>query len=108
MKCVLAVSIAVLMLLVGFGCYSTPIMPPSGLIYTNIDAPVSPAVAGRPIGDRTGRASSTAILGLFAWGDASVAAAVREGGISEPRHIDYEFFNFLGLYQSFTTIVYGN
>ena len=47
------------------------------------------------------------ILGLFAGGDASVEAAVRDGGISEPRHLDYRFFNFLGIYQKFTTIVRG-
>jgi len=107
MQRVLAASIAVLLLFC-FGCYSAPIMPPNGFLYTNIDAPVSPAVAGRPIGDRKGEAISKAVLGLFAWGDASVAAAVREGGISEPRHIDYEYFNIFGIYQSFTTIVYGD
>lgn len=107
MKRAFVVSLAVLVLL-GSGCYSAPIMPPNGLLYTNIDAPVSPAVAGRPIGNRRGEAVSKGVLGLFAWGDASVAAAVQEGGISEPRHIDYEYFNFLGVYQSFTTIVYGD
>lgn len=94
--------------LLAMGCYSAPVMPPSGFIYSNIEAPVSPAVSGQPIGARRGTASSTAILGLFATGDASVKKAVQDGGISDPKHIDYEYFNFLGLYQKFTTVVYGD
>jgi len=93
--------------LLAMGCYSAPVMPPTGLIFMNVEAPVSPAVAGQPMGARTGRASASSILGLFAWGDASVAAAVRNGGIVEPQHIDYEFFNILLIYQKFTTVVHG-
>jgi hypothetical protein len=101
------VSVALLALF-SVGCYSAPVMPPSGLIYTNIEAPVSPAVSGQPLGARRGEASSASILGLFAWGDASVKAATENGGIREPKHIDYNFYNVLGIYQSFTTIVLGD
>lgn len=106
MNRIFVAAIAAIVLL-SMGCYSAPVMPPSGLIYMNVDAPVSPAVAGKPIGSRTGKASASSLLGLFAWGDASVEAAVRDGGIVEPQHIDYEFFNFLLLYQKFTTVVHG-
>ncbi|HKK50342.1 MAG TPA: TRL-like family protein, partial [Myxococcota bacterium] len=90
------------------GCYSAPIMPPNGVVYTDIEAPLSPVAFGRSIGARKGEASSQSILGLVAWGDASVEAAARDGLITEPKHIDYGYFNVLGVYQSFTTIVRGD
>ncbi len=93
--------------LLALGCYSAPVMPPTGFLYSNIEAPVSPAVRGEPIGPRRGVSESVAVLGLFAWGDASVEAATQNGGIRSPKHIDYEYFNFLGLYQKFTTVVHG-
>ena len=89
------------------GCYSAPVMPPSGLVYSKVEAPVSPAVMGREVGALKGEASAKSLFGLVAWGDASVEAAIRDGGITSPRHIDYKFFNVALVYQEFTTIVYG-
>jgi len=90
------------------GCYSAPIMPPVGLLYTGVEAPVSAAAVGQNLGSRKGRSSSAAVLGLFAWGDSSVKAAAENGGISQLKHIDYRFFHVLGIYQEFTTVVYGD
>lgn len=97
----------ILVALLCAGCYSAPVMPPSGLIYSNVEAPVSPAVMGRPVGEKRGASSAVSYFGLVAVGDASVEAAAREGGITQPRHIDYEFVNVLLIYQKFTTVVYG-
>jgi hypothetical protein len=57
---------------------------------------------------KVGKSSTTSILFLFAWGDASVAAAARDGGITTIRHADYEYLNVIGLYTSFTTVVRGD
>jgi len=47
------------------------------------------------------------ILGLVATGDASTEAAAREGGISTIHSADYSYFNVLGVYQRYETIVHG-
>jgi hypothetical protein len=60
------------------------------------------------LGSKVGKSSTTSILGLFAWGDASIAAAARDGGITRVRHADYEFLNVIGIYMSFTTVVRGD
>ena len=54
------------------------------------------------------QADVIAILGLFSSGDGSVRTAAANGGISEVKHIDYEYKNVLGIYQRYTTVVYGN
>jgi hypothetical protein len=49
------------------------------------------------------------VLGLVAWGDASTAAAAKQGGISTLNHMDKEFLNIIfGIYTETTTIVYGD
>jgi hypothetical protein len=94
--------------LLSTGCYVAPVVPPSGLLLTSVEAPLSTHVDGKPIGTRTGEASVTTILGIVSFGDASLEAAIRDGGIQEPRHADYRYLNVLGLYQQFTTIAYGD
>ncbi len=55
---------------------------------------------------KKGMAKSTAII-LFNSGDASVGAAMRDGGITKIHHVDYDVKNILFLYNEVTTIVYG-
>jgi hypothetical protein len=40
-------------------------------------------------------------------GDASLEAAMENGNISEVHHVDLERTNILGLYSTYTVIVYG-
>lgn len=101
-----AATVAAVSLLLLSGCYSAPVMPPSGFIYSNVEAPIS--LGGSDSGTRRGEASASALLGMIAWGDASSATAMKEGGITTLKRLDYEFFNFLGLYQSFTTVAHGD
>jgi len=56
---------------------------------------------------KVGRAATHSVLGLVAWGDAGTSAAAAEGGIAVVTHADYELFNILGIYQRYTTVVYG-
>lgn len=106
-------------LLLGLGCvammmsascsyYRAPVMPPMGLLYADIKAPMDIDVDRTELGTKVGRATSKSILGLFATDDASIAAAARNGGITEILHVDYEFKNVLMIFQEFTTVVYGN
>lgn len=87
------------------GCIGAPIVPPLGLIYTDIDAPLT--LAGKA-GSRRGEASVTSILGLVSTGDGSVKAAAAAGGIKQVVRVDYEFYNVLGVYQRYTTVAYGD
>lgn len=90
------------------GCYSTPIMPPTGVIFSSIKAPESLSISGQDLGARRGAASCKALLGMFAWGDCSAKAAADDGNITQIKQLDYEFFNFLIFWQSLTTVAYGD
>lgn len=99
-------SLAVLCLL-AVGCYRAPVMPPTGLIYADVSAPMDIDTEDKPVGPKQGWAEAKSILGLVAWGDCSVERAVFIGQIQKVNHIDYKFYNVLGIYQKFTTVVYG-
>ena len=88
------------------GCVGAPVVPPLGLIYTEIDAPLFIGPGGT--GAKRGESSVVSILGLVSTGDGSVKAAAAAGGITNVERTDYEFMNFLGIYQRYTTVVYGN
>lgn len=90
------------------GCYSAPIMPPTGLAFSRVHAPQSLAIAGQDLGTKTGEASCSAILALVAFGDCSAKTAADAGGISELKQLDYRYMNIIGVYQQLTTIAYGN
>ena len=89
----------------GVGCIAAPVVPPLGVVYSDVDAPIS--LKGQ-FGSRTGRAHVVSLLGLVSTGDGSVRAAARNGNIRDVKHVDYEFYNVLGLYQRYTTVAYGD
>jgi hypothetical protein len=90
------------------GCLIAPVVPPVGGVFNNTRAPMDIGFEETQLGSKVGKSSTTSILFLFAWGDASVAAAARDGGITTIRHADYEYLNVIGLYTSFTTVVRGD
>lgn len=55
---------------------------------------------------KTGRATVTGIL-IYTAGDASVRAAMANGGITKIHRIERETKNILGIYAEYTTVVYG-
>jgi hypothetical protein len=89
------------------GCLQAPVVPPTALLYTNIKAPLDIDAQNTPIGSRRGESSSRNILGLAAFGDASLRAAAEDGGLQLIQTADYSYFNILGVYQKYTTVVYG-
>ncbi|HZL99867.1 MAG TPA: TRL-like family protein [Planctomycetota bacterium] len=86
-------------------CVATPVGP--GLIYTGVKAPLEATASDAPF-SKSGRAKASQVLGLFAFGDASIQAAVAAGGIKVIHHVDYESFTVLGVYSSFEVTVYGD
>lgn len=102
--CMMVAALMALALLAG--CFIAPVKPPTGWIYSGYKAPLDPDVQKSTLG-QSGKARSMSILGLVAIGDCSTQAAAQAGGITTVTHADYEFFNILGVYQRFTTVVYG-
>jgi hypothetical protein len=59
-------------------------------------------------GDRTGEACATGILGLVAWGDASIQAAKKAAGITEAHSVEFRpTAVFFGAYYQACTVVNG-
>lgn len=79
--------------------------PRVGSLYTDVKAPVA---AGSGGGSRVGTATSQTILGLVAMGDASIATAKRNGGISSVSSVDEHIQSILGIITTYTTTVRGN
>lgn len=79
--------------------------PRYGAWFTDVKAPVTATTAG---GSRVGTATSTCYLGLIAQGDASIAAAKRNGGISTVSSVDEHVHSILGIITTYTTTVRGN
>jgi hypothetical protein len=66
-----------------------------------------PVSAGPAAGSaKVGTADAWGIL-VFATGDASISAAMQNGGITRVHHVDHRTTNIFGIYAKYTTIVYG-
>lgn len=89
-------------------CYVTPVKPPIGMAFSDVTAPLDHDYNKTAVSAKKGVAMSESILGLVAWGDASTQAAAKAGQIQTIDSADYHFYNVLGVYQKFETIVYGN
>ena len=95
---------AAVALLVFSGCTSIAVGPVTAA-FTFTKGPVS---VGDPSARATkvGKAAATGIL-IVAFGDASISAASKDGGITKIHHVDSEQVGILGIYAKSTTIVYG-
>lgn len=51
---------------------------------------------GKPVGTKTGKACTNAILGLIRSGDMSIAAAAKQGGITKVQSVDASINSLLG------------
>ena len=58
-------------------------------------------------GDKSGEACATGILGIVAFGDASLNAAKKAGGITEVHSVELRAMNILGIYSQGCTEVHG-
>ncbi len=79
---------------------------PAGVLYTEIYGPIT-ATCNTDY-SKTGTAELVSLMGILAFGDASIRAAMKNGDITEIHHIDYKVTNVLGIYAKYTLIVYGN
>lgn len=87
------------------GCAAVTSAPVTGVLYSDVTYPVN--ATSNDQGPKTGEASASSILGIFATGDASIAAAARNGGITKVKTVDVNATSFLGFYAKYTVIVTG-
>lgn len=81
----------------------------SGCIYASATIPLDEDVQETTIGSKQGRASVYIVAWLFAWGDAGVEAAAKNGDLKVIHHLDTERKIVLfGLFSQITTIAYGD
>ena len=79
--------------------------PLNGGIYTDVKDGL--AVTGNAGSSKVGTAQAMGILGLVAIGDASIQAAAKDAGITRIHHVDYESKSYVGVYNLYTVVVYG-
>lgn len=105
---VAAVSVLVLVSMLSGCMIAAPVIPPQGWVYNDTKSPISTNFKDTPVGTKMGTASASSLLwGLIGFGDCSIHAAARQGGLSRIYHADYEHFNILGIYTKTTVFVYG-
>ena len=105
---VLFMSVLTAMILSLTGCITAPFVPPTGMVFSQFEAPLDVDFQNTDMsGVKKGTSDTISILGLIAFGDASSKAAAEKGGITKIVHADYEYFNILGIVQKTTVIVYG-
>ena len=84
---------------------------PTGSLYTGTQTPhgmdrTETSGAGKS-GDKHGEACATGILNLVAFGDASLDAAKKAGGITEVHSTEFHGTNILGIYMQGCTEAHG-
>lgn len=117
----ITISIIILLALaLSMGCGGvwtrTRVIPPQGLLFSSVKAPVSINFDNTPAGRQLSRVSQSStyyfrdfiITGMdFSWGSVGINEIARKGGLSRVYFADYEYLNILGIYAQFTINVYG-
>lgn len=78
----------------------------SAIIYNDFDAPVDVRDNASNC-DKRGEATMVNILNIFSSGNAGVAAAKDNGGITKVSSVDVNFNSLLGIFGKTTTVVCG-
>jgi len=78
--------------------------PVTAALVFDMKGPVSMGAASGS--SKVGRAEAWGIV-VYGAGDASISAAMKNGGITRVHHVDNETTNILGVYAKYVTIVYG-
>ena len=79
--------------------------PVSGMLYMDVKGPIG--ATANSGASKMGTAKAVSYLGWVGMGDASIEAAMKNGGITKVHHVDYHTTNILGLYAETTVKVYG-
>lgn len=96
------------LLLVCVTCFDAREIPSPGLLYSNHRFDGGFAASNEITSTRVGRGCIEMSLGLYATGNAGASLIADKAGIERIAYIDHEFFNVLGIYSRYCTIVYGD
>ena len=104
-------------LLCGCGAYyNTSVVPPRGVLFSNIKAPLTTDFNDTEVQGTLIKSSKKwtyyvhdiLFTGIsVAWETADIPEIARKGGITEVAYADYEFLQVLGVFAQFTINVYG-
>ncbi|MGN0834601.1 MAG: TRL-like family protein [Candidatus Spyradosoma sp.] len=87
------------------GCAQTQ---PYGVLYTKVALPVTATDNSGDISRlKVGTAKCKSILNLVTEGDASVAAAMKNGNIKKVHSVDWKAESILGIISEYECVVYG-
>ena len=95
------------------GCVSAPrapFKPSTGLIYTNVKAPLTLNTDKTKLSTIEGMSSTTHVAVYyfsFAVGDAGLKKALRDGLLEKAAYADYEWTSILGMFGRLTVHAYG-
>ncbi len=110
MKKIISVAVMGTLLAIGVGCGATGGYPYGG-VYNGTTTPhgmnkneISGAAKS---GDKNGESCATGILGLAAFGDASLDAAKKAAAVTDVHSVEFRNFSILGLYTQGCTVVHG-
>ena len=88
------------------GCVMTRNDTISSALTLNVKSPDTSFIDNSVKPAKSGVAKASGII-CFCEGDASLKAAMDNGGITKIHHVDREVRNILGIIAEYTTIVYG-
>ncbi len=89
-------------------CSSWPQAGNNGAFYTKASSPVAAFQNDRSEPLRYGQACSSNVLGLYASGDSTIAAALADGSITTMVTVEEQFKHvLLGAYSQYCTVVGG-
>ena len=93
--------------LVGCGAKAHSPFASTLTLYSEVKGPIGATEHEIPDSYAIGSATAQSILGLIEIGDASINTAARNGGITKIYYVDYESTSILGLFATYTVLVYG-
>jgi hypothetical protein len=81
----------------------------SGCVYVHTKTPYDKNLDRTELGAKVGTAEAYSLFWLVSWGDASYAAAAKNGDITVLKHADQDIKQILfGLYTRWRVVVYGD
>jgi len=99
--------LAAILVVIGLQGCAVGRAPVTGFLFSNVSGPII-ATANPDKPTKVGKSSAKSVLGLIARGDASIEAAMKNGGITKIHHVDYKTTVLFGVLAQTTTIVYGD
>jgi len=92
-----------------------PVAPPTGYGFAHQSAPIETNFEATPVGSREGEAVIYFLqdpiftgLPIVTFGDASLAEAIKDGGLQTVHYADYHIVSVLGIYVQLTLRVSGD